>query len=107
MPNINPGEPCFRVLRYTLQITDAVQSVGAPASAETLSVAVRRTHEIDVWIKVAVVAGEPIHRFDGRTKQFRVFGTGHEIPVGTRLRFVGTVLDAGGLLVWHVFEEMP
>ena len=36
-------------------------------------------------------------------RDFRVFGTGHEVPEG--LSYVGSVLVAEGTVVWHVFED--
>lgn len=44
---------------------------------------------------------------DGETeeREFFVVGTGHEVPVGAG-RYVGTIQECGGRLVWHVFEGM-
>ena len=39
-------------------------------------------------------------------REFRVFGTGHPLP-GRRLAHHGTVVVAGGQLVWHLIEGAP
>lgn len=38
-------------------------------------------------------------------RTFLVKGTGHPLP-DRGLRYVGTVQEAGGRLVWHVFEQL-
>lgn len=37
------------------------------------------------------------------TSEFRVFGTGHPLPAGP-LTYRGSVVTAGGHLVWHLME---
>lgn len=44
------------------------------------------------------------HKADRVTRTFRVFGTGHEIP--DNFRHVGTAVDYGLRLVWHLCEEI-
>ena len=38
------------------------------------------------------------------TKKLYVLGTGEDIPENITIRHLGTVLEAGGALVWHVYE---
>ncbi|MCK8787655.1 hypothetical protein M0638_25130 [Roseomonas sp. NAR14] len=72
-------------------------TISMPEGAELLHVAAQGG-EVCLW---ALVNPErPVE-----TRRFRAFGTGHAIPAGLSLRFVGTALLAGGALVFHVFEE--
>ena len=38
-------------------------------------------------------------------RSFHIFGTGHHIP-NAGLKYLGTVQQMGGRLVWHVFEDI-
>jgi hypothetical protein len=37
-------------------------------------------------------------------RTFRVYGTGHALPSDFGSRYIGTVQQMNGALVWHVFE---
>lgn len=63
-----------------------------------LHVAARRPDVVDVW---AVAAALP-----ARTRSFRVFATGEELPGAGILAHRGTALAPAGL-VWHLFERNP
>lgn len=41
----------------------------------------------------------------GETRTIRKYGTGHEI-VEQNLKYIGTVKQFGGSLVWHLFEQL-
>lgn len=38
-------------------------------------------------------------------RTFAIFGTGHNMPADG-LKYVGTYLEQGGALVWHLFERI-
>ena len=40
------------------------------------------------------------------TRIIRVYGTGHPVKADIVQRYIGTVQDRAGYLVWHVFEEL-
>lgn len=80
--------------KYELIITDGVQDILMPESANVLSVGVQRD-AICVWVMVD--ADTPLV-----THKFRVVGTGWIMdPEYEYGEFVSTVLD--GSFVWHVF----
>lgn len=39
------------------------------------------------------------------TRTFGIYGTGHNMPADG-LKYVGTYQEAGGALVWHLFEKL-
>lgn len=89
------------IYRYRLPITDR-PSLGLPEGATVLSVGPPRDErdELDLWALV-----DPNNdTMMGRVRRdFRIVGTGHDVPadIGS---FVGTVATHQGSLVWHVFE---
>lgn len=80
------------IYKYRLKITDE-QDIAMPFTAEVLSVAMQRG-ELCVWALV-----NPGLMLENR--RFHIAGTGHPAPIG---RFIGTVQQAGGDLIWHVFD---
>jgi hypothetical protein len=87
----------IRIFKYPLEIADA-QLVSMPWDAEILSVQLQG-EQVSMW---ALVNDE--HMNADRT--FRIFGTGHEFLLTGRYRYLGTVQQFDGALVWHVFEEI-
>lgn len=88
------------IYKYPLQIAD-VQTVMVPEDAEPLSVQLQGD-VLCLWMLV-----DPEAAALPRTIHIR--GTGHPIEGvgehGLIGDYVGTVQMAGGLLVWHVFDE--
>lgn len=39
-------------------------------------------------------------------RKFMMFGTGHQIPSHMSRRYIGTIQEAGGALIWHVYEML-
>lgn len=37
-------------------------------------------------------------------RHFLIFGTGHEIKLLNNIKYIATVQEMGGGLVWHIFE---
>jgi len=84
------------IYKYLLEpIT--LNKVDMPTGSEILSVAFQRDN-LYIWAKVDIEATLS-------TRKFKVFGTGHEIPLEEEncLKFIGTGHMDGGL-VFHVFE---
>lgn len=75
------------------------EPIPMPVGATVLSVDAQKD-QLYVW---AMVDAELVN---SELRTFAVYGTGWDIdPVeGKDLKFVGTALMHGGLLVWHVFE---
>lgn len=86
------------IWKFELNIADQ-QGVPMPEGAEPLHVGVQHGH-VYVWALVNPQRRGVIHRFAIR-------GTGHEfdgdLPQATG-DYIGTVQQAGGDLVWHVFD---
>lgn len=89
------------IYKYTLEVTDE-QTLTLPEGVRILSVA----NQADRLVLYARVDA----RVDPRkpaTSAVRVFifGTGNPAPISDAARFVGTVAQFGGRLMWHVFVE--
>lgn len=82
------------VYKYNLPMDDYV-TINLPRGAEVLHVGVQHG-ETQLWAKVDT--GKPAEK-----RRFRIAGTGHPLD-GDKLEFVGTLMLAGGGLVFHVFE---
>lgn len=85
-----------KIYKYPLPICD-LHTIALPVGAKILSVGVQAETPC-IWALVDVSAKvEPRH--------FRLYGTGH--PFGEQKQtFIGTVLMAGGALVFHLFETV-
>jgi len=97
-----------RIYKYQLEVTDQ-QIIKMPKGAELLS-AQFQGKDLCVWALVNL-RGSP--DYEMREYEFRIFGTGHEIDVeiedpgedfnDERFKFLATVQQFGGDLVWHIF----
>ena len=97
-----------RIYKYQLEITDQ-QIIEMPKGTELLS-AQFQGKNLCVWALVS-----PDYEVKKGVKQygFRIFGTGHEIDVEIedpsensnegRFKFLATVQQFSGDLVWHIF----
>lgn len=85
-----------RIYKYPLQITDK-QEIELPVTAEVVAVQAQGD-ELFFWAAVDISEKT-------KPRVFRVIGTGHDIPDGKFLHYLGTVQTHGGVLVWHVFES--
>jgi hypothetical protein len=84
-----------RVLRYEVPVDDEWHF--HDLSGAILHVAARQPDVVEFW---AYSSGGPT-----LTRAFTVFGTGHPLPEwATPDRHRGSVITAGGALVWHLFE---
>jgi hypothetical protein len=85
------------IYKYPLAISDS-QAVLMPINAQILSVQFQR-EDLCLW---AVV--DPEEKKHARV--FHIVGTGHLVPPPEKVRFIGTVQQFNGKLVWHVFEQV-
>jgi hypothetical protein len=85
------------IYKYNLPINDIVK-IDMPKLAVILTAQMQRNN-ICLW---AIV--NPLLPWETRT--FRVYGTGHPMDEGweAREKYISTVQELGGALVWHIFE---
>lgn len=86
--------------KYMLQITDE-QTVMMPFGAQILSVQFQKDHNhrdnLQLWALIDETSTNKQHR------EIRIVGTGNPIEEHPGV-FIGTVQEAGGALIWHVFD---
>ncbi len=81
-----------RVLKWTVPVDDLPHQIG---SGKVLHVACQYdVDEVMVWTEEVDAPQQ--------NRMVRVFGTGHPVPMFAD--HIGSVLTAGGQLVWHVYE---
>ena len=84
-----------RVLKWTVPVDDQWHEIGA---GPVVLVACQFTpSQIEVWTEEEDVRGARRH--------VRAYGTGHELS--TFGEHLGSVITAGGALVWHVYSDTP
>lgn len=55
--------------------------------------------------QLRIWAEHDVNEYENTNRRFRIFGTGHEIRTDAgELKFLETVFDPNGYLVWHVYE---
>lgn len=91
-----PIEPTKRVWKFTVPVDDHDHDL--PGMAQCLSGVVgvisQQADQVSFWVEnVTGHAGPDVRRY-------RVFGTGHEVPVG----YAHRGLAEFGPFVWHLFE---
>lgn len=87
------------VYKYPLSL-DREQTLKIPAGSNIIS-AQFQTGTLCVWAEV-----ETVYPFEMRTVW--IIGTGHELPPVQRApRYISTVQQLGGALVWHIYESKP
>lgn len=90
----------MKIFKYELQLADD-QQVELPHGAEILSVQFQKDqqgHEIlQLWALVDEYEKIMVPRL------IRMYGTGHYMA-GHPGKFLGTVQEAGGALIWHIFD---
>ena len=88
------------IWKYVLKPICALEM---PKGAQILSVHAQASsvHEdICMWALVDPTQTKEI-------REFAVFGTGHPVPPGANMKFLGTAMLNEGRLVFHVFEVLP
>lgn len=86
------------IWKFTLLVTDR-QVIRMPDGAEILCCQMQHG-EPQLWAIVDPATDKMT------TRSFCVFGTGHQIDAALKLRYIGTFKMSGGMLVFHVFEEL-
>ncbi len=84
------------VYKYQLVVTDR-QEIKMPKEAKILTVQVQNGQPC-IWAKV-----NPDN--DTEKVAIRIHGTGHQIPDGERLEYIGTFQLPRYSLVFHAFKE--
>ncbi len=82
------------IYRYEVPVDD--QWHEHDLSGDVLHVSARSPRIVEFW---AMHSGGPTVR-----RAFRAFGTGQPLPANCG-RHVGSVITAGGALVWHLMEH--
>jgi hypothetical protein len=86
------------IYKYTLELADH-QTIEVPADAEFLT-AQMQNGKLCVW---AIVDTDNLTE----KEYFVIVGTGSGMPDRPKiLQFLGTVQQAGGALIWHVFRAV-
>ena len=85
-----------RILRHVIPVDDQWHRFEVNPQSR-YHVDVRHSGEVDLWLDVN---DDPYSM--RRLCWFRVYGTGHELPIAPR--WIGTALDGG--LVWHVLATL-
>ena len=86
-----------RVFKYPLALADT-QSVEIPDGGTILAVQ-DQAGQLCLWALV-----DPAR--PAASRQIEIRGTGHAVPGGGEMAYLGTVQQASGGLVWHVFERV-
>jgi len=84
-----------KVWKYELQIFDNVQTISMPKFSQIVNVGMQK-RKLCMWVEVD-------EREDMEERYFRVFGTGHPIDISVK-DYIGTGMDDGLTLVWHIYE---
>lgn len=86
----------MKIWKYVLQMEDE-QTIKMPKGAKVLSVQMQND-EICVWALVDPAA-------ELENKAFWIIGTGNPFYLDMNFaKYIGTVQQLGGRLVWHIFE---
>lgn len=76
------------------------QRVTMPAGAEILTAQFQSGNGLCLW---AIVNPEN----PKNERVIHIYGTGHPVPNANGIRYITTVQQHGGALVWHIFESKP
>lgn len=88
------------IYKYPFQVDDEVW-IALPYGAEILSVQKQGASPLGSLVLWALVdTDEP-----PEDRRLLIRGTGHEASSILSRRYVGSVQEQGGALVWHVFED--
>lgn len=85
------------VYKYRVPNSNNRFAITLPVGAEVLTVQ-KQGLDINMW----VLQTTELAKLEERN--FRVVGTGH--PFDENLKYVGTVQELDGILVWHYFEVL-
>ena len=86
-----------KIFKYQMKLEDGPQTFLMPTSARV--VAVQDQYNVVCFWALC----NPEEKLTERN--FHIFGTGHHIP-NAGLKYLGTVQQMEGRLVWHVFEDL-
>ena len=84
----------MKIYKYELSI-ESNQTLTMPRGSKILSIQLQQ-ERLYLW---AIVNNQN----DAKERRFTIVGTGHEFNL-SGLRYISTVQQRGGALVWHIFE---
>lgn len=88
------------IWKYLLELTD-VQTLEMPEGSIILTTQMQGD-TLSLWaITYPERAKRPLQR-----RTIVIYGTGHTMRTDCEDKFIATVQQAGGSLVWHVFERV-
>lgn len=89
------------VFKWTFEITDERQLLDLPLAAEVLTVQMQHGQP-RLWTLVDPMV------LTREERVFRLLPTGYvvDLPKNKRLRYISTVQQNDGALIWHFFEEV-
>ena len=85
------------IYKYQLKITSS-QKIYLPLFAEILTAQIQEQSGLCLWAKV----NEQRANISERT--IEMFGTGHPMSKAQR-RYINTIQQDNGALIWHIFEK--
>lgn len=89
------------IFKYPLNV--GYNDLRLPQGARVLTVQTQN-NVINLWAEVPVANGSG-HEPETQLRTFNVYGTGRPIP-NEPGRYIGTVQQLQGALVWHIYEEI-
>lgn len=84
------------IYKYPFQITDNF-SLELPYGAQILGAFIQHEQPC-LWALVQPKIGKT------QIRKFRIFGTGHPVPIRLHLKHISTFPEQDGRLIWHLFE---
>lgn len=86
-----------KIWKSNLKVKDR-QTIYLPEGAKIIAVGAQDStgKTVQLWMEA-----DPKAQIDTVGRRIAIAGTGHDAPPGEHL---GTVITAGGALVWHVYE---
>lgn len=87
------------IWKYELPVTDEFE-LDLPAHAIALAVQTQYDRPC-LWVQF-----HNRDRENFQKRKFSIFGTGHKMPEGDALRYVGTFQLSGGAFVGHLYERV-
>ncbi len=88
----------MKIFKYEIPIQGSFE-IKMPSLSKILSFQVQKNRPV-LWVMVD-------EKNDDRTRYFTIVGTGHEFEYHPDVtNYIGTIQAEGGMLVWHLFEDL-
>lgn len=90
----------YKIYKYVFELNDAFSITMPGKEPSVLKIGRQEGQRPGIYSMWALV--DPESTVD-RKKEFRVYGTGHDVPFGSsRVVYIDSIID--GVYVWHFFE---